>query len=79
MSKSELSTAITSLGVRMTDAELKELFVEMDTEMNGTVSLDEFTTWWKDSIGNSSVEIIHTMEAGVFQSYSFTRWLTRSN
>ena len=62
LSSDELSTAINRLGVTMTDAEMKELFVEMDTEMTGDIRRNEFINWWKDSIGNSNVEIIHTME-----------------
>lgn len=62
LSRDELGAAVTTLGVRMSDAELKELFVEMDSENNGKVAKHEFISWWKDSIGNASVEIIHTME-----------------
>ena len=57
----ELAVAISRLGVTMTDAELKELFVEMDSEMTGDIRRHEFINWWKDSIGSSGVEIIHTM------------------
>ena len=46
----------------MTEAELKELFVEMDSGMTGDIRKYEFFNWWKDSIGSSSVEIIHTMD-----------------
>jgi hypothetical protein len=45
----------------MTDFELQELMVEMDYEMTGTVLKREFIQWWNDSIGKSSVEVIHTM------------------
>jgi thioredoxin 1 len=62
LSSEELAVAISRLGVTMTDAELKELFVEMDSEMTGDIRRHEFINWWKDSIGSSSVEIIHTME-----------------
>ena len=62
----------------MTDAELKELFVEMDSEMTGDIRRHEFINWWKDSIGSSSVEIIHTMEeyAQVMEDASGTGQLT---
>ena len=62
LSSEELAVAISRLGVTMTDAELKELFVEMDSEMTGDIRRHEFINWWKDSIGSSNVEIIHTME-----------------
>ena len=58
----ELAVAISRLGVTMTDAELKELFVEMDSEMTGDIRKGEFVSWWRDSIGSSAVEIIHTMD-----------------
>lgn len=62
LSREELGNAITMLGVRMSDAELKELFVEMDSGMTGDITKREFIGWWQDSVGSSSVEIIHTME-----------------
>ena len=62
LSQAELATAINRLGVKMTEAELKELFVEMDSGMTGDIRKYEFFNWWKDSIGSSSVEIIHTMD-----------------
>jgi Ca2+-binding EF-hand superfamily protein len=62
LSREELGNAISMLGVKLSAAEIKELFVEMDSDMTGFVSQREFISWWKDSIGNASVEIIHTME-----------------
>lgn len=62
LSMMEIGNAINKLGIRMSDAELKELFIEMDSENTGSINKREFVGWWKDSIGNSSVEIIHTLE-----------------
>lgn len=47
LSRDELQTAINRLGVTITEKEMKELFVEMDTEMSGDVKRNEFITWWK--------------------------------
>ena len=58
----ELNNAIGRLNIKLTDVELKELFVEMDSEVTGDIRRNEFVGWWRDSIGSSSVEIIHTME-----------------
>ena len=62
LSADELNNAISRLGVTLTNAELKELFVEMDSEMTGDIRKGEFVSWWRDSIGGSAVEIIHTMD-----------------
>jgi thioredoxin 1 len=62
LSADELNNAISRLGVTLTNAELKELFVEMDSEMTGDIRKGEFLSWWRDSIGSSAVEIIHTMD-----------------
>ena len=62
LSADELNNAISRLGVTLTNAELKELFVEMDSEMTGDIRKGEFVSWWRDSIGSSAVEIIHTMD-----------------
>jgi thioredoxin 1 len=61
LSLEELAIGINRLNVKLSEEEIKELFIEMDYEDTGDINKREFIAWWKDSIGNSDVEIIHTM------------------
>ena len=61
LSLEELTVGINRLNVKLTEEEIKELFIEMDYEDTGDINKREFIAWWKDSIGSSGVEIIHTM------------------
>ena len=61
LSLEELAVGINRLNVKLTEEEIKELFIEMDYEDTGDINKREFIAWWKDSIGSSGVEIIHTM------------------
>mmetsp|Transcript_8087 Transcript_8087/g.36296 ORF Transcript_8087/g.36296 Transcript_8087/m.36296 type:complete len:826 (-) Transcript_8087:111-2588(-) len=61
LSLEELAVGINRLNVKLSEEEIKELFIEMDYEDTGDINKREFIAWWKDSIGNSDVEIIHTM------------------
>ena len=60
LSLEELTVGINRLNVKLTEEEIKELFIEMDYEDTGDINKREFIAWWKDSIGSSGVEIIHT-------------------
>ena len=62
LSLEELTVGINRLNVKLTEEEIKELFIEMDYEDTGDINKREFIAWWKDSIGSSGVEIIHTMD-----------------
>jgi len=61
ISVEEIAATIKSLGVKMSQRELKEMLVDMDYDGSGEISIEEFVRWWKESVQGNAVEVIHTM------------------
>jgi Ca2+-binding EF-hand superfamily protein len=52
----ELESALTNLGLGLSDVQLREIFADMDANNSGRVTLDEFTTWFTENGGNIADE-----------------------
>eukprot|EP00521_Asterionellopsis_glacialis_P007334 CAMPEP_0195283552 /NCGR_PEP_ID=MMETSP0707-20130614/2055_1 /TAXON_ID=33640 /ORGANISM="Asterionellopsis glacialis, Strain CCMP134" /LENGTH=799 /DNA_ID=CAMNT_0040342737 /DNA_START=157 /DNA_END=2556 /DNA_ORIENTATION=- len=80
LDRTELGELAEALGFPLSVEELDEAFAEMDTNMNGRVSLQSFEAWWNRagdsafhrrlsselSLGGTNAEDIRTMGGGVF-------------
>ncbi|KAK3245275.1 hypothetical protein CYMTET_45147 [Cymbomonas tetramitiformis] len=60
LSLQELADAVRALGVKLTQAESKELMIDLDVENTGDISFNEFSSWWHDLVRRDAVELLHT-------------------
>jgi len=57
----QVADAMQRLGVQMTKHEIREMIFDMDMDNSGTVSFDEFRSFWKSLVRSNPVTVMHTL------------------